>query len=174
MLIICPCAFLKSDGGNPDFSYFTTLLTVCAVTAMIWLGLCQVGKFWVETCSLLFIKAWVSVLTHMLIYGRKDFLWFIKSHKLYFESWCQWWMKYWESNTKKKSGIPGEDWAPLSMGNSSAMTVAQHVVTCFFSPYVPSLQCPINPFLDARKKNDLSKLWELPIPCISSVTDNLL
>lgn len=74
---------------------------------------------------------------------------------------------------KKKSGIPGEDWAPVSVGNSSAMTVAQHVVTCSSFPYAPSVQYPINPFLDARKKNDLSKLQELPIPCISSVTDNL-
>lgn len=62
---------------------------------------------------------------------------------------------------------------PVSVGNSSAMTVAQHVATFSSFPYVPSVQSPINPFLDARKKNDLSKLQELPIPCISSVTDNL-
>lgn len=59
--LFLPVSFLKSDGGNPAFSYFTTLLTVCAVTAMIWLDLCQVGKFWVETCSLLFMKAWISL-----------------------------------------------------------------------------------------------------------------
>lgn len=32
------------------------------------------------------------------------------------------------------------------------------MVTCSSSPYVSSVQSPINPFLDARKKNDLSKL----------------
>lgn len=44
------------------------------------------------------------------------------------------------------------------MGDFSAMTVAQHVVARSSSPYVPFVQSPINPSLDAREKNDLSKL----------------
>lgn len=64
-------------------------------------------------------------------------------------------MKYWES--KEKIRDPKGRLSPnVSMGDSSAMTVTQHMVTR--SPYVPSVQSQINPFLDAGKKNDLSKL----------------
>lgn len=73
---------------------------------------------------------------------------------------------------KKKWGIP-EDWAPVSMGDNSAIAVAQYVMTYSSSPYVPSVQSPIHPFLDARKKNDLSKLKvRIAIPSISSVMNN--
>lgn len=93
--LFLPAPFMKSDGGNPASSYFTTLLTVCAIPAMIWLDWCQFGKFWVETCSLLFMKAWIPLCcTHILVfYGQKVFLWFIKNHS--FERWYHWWIKYW-------------------------------------------------------------------------------
>lgn len=155
--LFLPVSFLKSDGGNPAFSYFTTLLTVCAVTAMIWLDLCQVGKFWVETCSLLFMKAWISLShAHSSSMGGRFFCDSLeKNQKLCLEICYHWRIKYWESKEKKNktAGILGEDWASVPVRDFSAMAVA-HVGTCFPSPYVSSS----NPFLDARKKNDLSEL----------------
>lgn len=98
--LFLPAPFMMSDGGNPASSYFTTLLTVCAIPAMIWLDWCQFGKFWVETCSLLFMKAWIPLCcTHILVFhGQKVFLWFIKNHS--FERWYHWWIKYWKSKEK--------------------------------------------------------------------------
>lgn len=115
--LFLPAPFIKSDGGNPAFSYFTTLLTVCAIPAMIWLDWCQFGKFWVETCSLLFMKAWIPLCcthTYLSSMGRRIFCdWLKKNHS--FERWYHWWIKYWKSEEKIRD--LGKRWVLISVGD---------------------------------------------------------